>query len=85
MACMRWKKSEPMEQRIEFALKAMRTLKSTFKRVLERAGLTQKRRRRRPTEERGACAAGGELRRRTKYGQWILKGGGEMLGDAASL
>jgi transposase len=163
---MPWKKSEPMEERIEFALKAMRTLnfralcqeygvstktgykwkerflreglagmeeesrrpqsspeqlpeeevckivrlklahlswgarkigelylrrhgevasESTFKRVLERAGLTQKRRRRRPTEERGACAAGGELRRRTKYGQWILKGGGEMLGDAASL
>jgi hypothetical protein len=63
---MPWRKSEPMEQRIEFVLKAMQPLnfralcqqywvstktgykwKSTFKRVLERTGLTQKRRRRR--------------------------------------
>ena len=67
---MPWRKSESMEQRIEFVLKAMlkggalelgsakiRELylrrhgevasESTFKRVLERTGLTQKRRRRR--------------------------------------
>lgn len=53
---------------------------STFKRVLERAGLMQKRWRRRATEG-GRLSSG----RRTKYGQWILKVGGEMLGDAASL
>ena len=57
---------------------------STFKRVLERAGLTQKRRRRRATEA-GRLSSG---RRSSvppmKCGRWILRAGGEVAASAAN-
>jgi len=40
MACMPWKKSEPMEQRIEFALKALRTL--NFRALCQEYGISTK-------------------------------------------
>ena len=40
MASMPWKKSEPMEQRIEFALKAMRTL--NFRALCQEYGVSAK-------------------------------------------
>jgi putative transposase len=40
MAFMPWKKSEPMEQRIEFALKAMRTL--NFRALCQEYGISAK-------------------------------------------
>ena len=40
MASMPWKKSEPMEQRIEFALKAMRTL--NFRALCQEYGISAK-------------------------------------------
>src|SRR5437773_7851504 len=49
---------------------------STFKRVLERAGLTQKRARRRSSEG-GGCAMGDAPRRSMRYGRLTSKAGGE--------
>jgi transposase len=40
MAYMPWKKSEPMEQRIEFTLKAMRTL--NFRALCQEYGMSTK-------------------------------------------
>src|SRR5260370_40469992 len=40
MAFMQWKKSEPMQQRVEFALKAMRTL--NFRALCQEYGISAK-------------------------------------------
>ena len=56
---------------------------STFKRVLERAGLTQKRRRRR-SRKRAGCAVDDAVRRPMKCGRWISKAGGEAGASGAN-
>src|SRR5215471_17630532 len=69
-ARMPWKKSEPMEQRIEFCCKALRggnfralcreygraASESSFKRVLDRSGLTRKRRVRLASQSGRLCS-----------------------------
>jgi len=48
---------------------------SSFKRVLERAGMTEKRQRKRSTEGEG-LRPGERASARTKFGRWISRGGG---------
>ena len=56
---------------------------SSFKRILEKAGLTEKRRRRR-AREAGRIWADEKALPPMKYGRWILRGGGEAVASAAN-